>query len=137
MAMPPTRCNRCWYLGPGSNGRCARRALDEAENLIEMRRDPSQRVARIVEQVREAVEQVPEQVARARRGGDIEADRARGDLETQEVEVDRAEVEVQDGDRAGGRTGLRDRQRQWGRERVVRQDTGHVADQAGCGGVDP
>src|SRR5207244_6975925 len=69
-----------------------------------------------IQQVGDVTEQVPQQVARAGLGGDVQADRAGIDLQAQQVQVNRVQVELENWGR-GRATGA---QAQRQRDREVR-----------------
>ena len=67
--------------------------VEDVENLIEQLRQPR----RVVEQIGYGAEQVAEEIARARNGGDVEDDAAQVDVQAEQVEVERPEIEMENG----------------------------------------
>src|SRR5205814_2418327 len=84
---------------PPSSPAAAEVKLERADDPVQrIRQRGERRVA--VEQVRDAAQQVPEQVARTRLRGHVEHDLVEMDRDAQQVQVERSEFEMQDRARA-------------------------------------
>lgn len=84
-------------------GACLQRQDSTTENLVEQAGNTIQEIAKcatgIIQKVRNGAEQIAQQVARTRHRCDVEVDWGRGHNQSQKIEVDRTDVEIQD--RAG------------------------------------
>src|SRR3954469_1102478 len=111
---------RRWGTTESSPTACSQRAtgyealeLQRAEDLVEQVRDRLQQpvqaaAAGIVEQTRDRTKQIPEQVARSLLGRDLQVNLVQIDHQAQQVEVQRAENQVENVTRSrrlGGRGG--------------------------------